>query len=119
MEIFLGAELTKPAIHDDLAVIDGLKAGHAAQGRALTAPGRPQQRDHLAFSDRERHIIHGTGFAEILRDPIDDQVPLRILFHQTLIPSLPVKCKKTNAAPKSRATWIMLNAAIAPTGEST
>ncbi len=38
-------------------------------------------------------------------------------FHQIRIPSLPVRRKNMKAAPKSKATWTIVNAAIAPTGE--
>jgi hypothetical protein len=95
----------------------------------------------LPFSDREGTVVDRTNFPESFRDVIHDQVRsgrlprgqaflaagrIRVIIHllappalddQILMPSLPVKRRKRNAAPKSKATWIIVNAAIAPRGE--
>jgi hypothetical protein len=67
------------AADHDAAGILPLEACDDAQKRGLAAARRPQQGDELAVADVQRDLLKGPEGAELLDDPVDDDVG-----HETL-----------------------------------
>ena len=58
------------ALQNDAAFVRHLEAGDHAEGRRLAAPARAEQREELALADRDRDVLHGSGFPETLADAL-------------------------------------------------
>ena len=57
------------ALQQDPTLVGHLEAGDHSQRRRLAAPARAEQREELAFADRERDVAHGRGLPKRLLTP--------------------------------------------------
>ena len=59
-----------PALEEDLAFVQAMEAGDAAEERALACAVRPDDTDNLPLVHLERHILIGPQPAEVFTDAL-------------------------------------------------